>query len=174
MPDIALYLFDGSNLFHAGGFGHRDEVVDELASFVAIRGARGVIVFDRRAAAEDAASFAGFLQRGRLALPRVRDELERRAAGPDDLATIMYTSGTTGNPKGVMLTHRNVMENVEGVLALEPTQPDDLPLNWLPFSHIYARTCDHYKCVIAGTTMALADSADTVLLNLQLLGEDFA
>jgi len=46
LPDIALYLFDGSNLFHAGGFGHRDEVVDELASFVAIRGARGVVVFD--------------------------------------------------------------------------------------------------------------------------------
>ena len=43
---ITLYLFDGSNLFHAGGFGHRDEVVDELASFVAIRGARGVVVFD--------------------------------------------------------------------------------------------------------------------------------
>ena len=46
MPEIALYLFDGSNLFHAGRFGHRDELVDELASFVAVRGARGVVVFD--------------------------------------------------------------------------------------------------------------------------------
>jgi predicted RNA-binding protein with PIN domain len=46
LPDIALYLFDGSNLFHAGRFSHRDELVDELASFVAVRGARGVVVFD--------------------------------------------------------------------------------------------------------------------------------
>jgi len=46
MPEVALYLFDGSNLFHAGRFAHRDELVDELASFVAVRGARGVVVFD--------------------------------------------------------------------------------------------------------------------------------
>jgi len=46
MPDVSLYLFDGSNLFHAGRFAHRDELVDELASFVAVHGARGVVVFD--------------------------------------------------------------------------------------------------------------------------------
>jgi predicted RNA-binding protein with PIN domain len=46
MPDVSLYLFDGSNLFHAGRFGDRDELVDQLASFVAVRGARGVVVFD--------------------------------------------------------------------------------------------------------------------------------
>jgi predicted RNA-binding protein with PIN domain len=46
MADVSLYLFDGSNLFHAGRFTHRDELVDELASFVAVRGARGVVVFD--------------------------------------------------------------------------------------------------------------------------------
>ena len=46
MSDVALYLFDGSNLFHAGRFAHRDELVDELASIVAVRGARGVVVFD--------------------------------------------------------------------------------------------------------------------------------
>ena len=46
MAEATLYLFDGSNLFHAGAFAHRDELVDALASFVAIRGARGVVVFD--------------------------------------------------------------------------------------------------------------------------------
>jgi predicted RNA-binding protein with PIN domain len=46
MAEASLYLFDGSNLFHAGAFAHRDELVDALASFVAIRGARGVVVFD--------------------------------------------------------------------------------------------------------------------------------
>jgi predicted RNA-binding protein with PIN domain len=46
MADPTLYLFDGSNLFHAGSYGDRDELVDALASFVALRGARGVVVFD--------------------------------------------------------------------------------------------------------------------------------
>ena len=46
MPQASLYLFDGSNLFHAGAFAHREELVDTLASFVATRGARGVVVFD--------------------------------------------------------------------------------------------------------------------------------
>lgn len=44
--DVTLYLFDGSNLFHAGRFPDRDDLVDELASFVAVRGARGIVVFD--------------------------------------------------------------------------------------------------------------------------------
>ena len=46
MSDVTLYLFDGSNLFHAGGYADRDALVDDLASFVAVRGARGVVVFD--------------------------------------------------------------------------------------------------------------------------------
>jgi predicted RNA-binding protein with PIN domain len=46
VPEPSLYLFDGSNLFHAGAFRDRDELVDLLASFVAARGARGVVVFD--------------------------------------------------------------------------------------------------------------------------------
>jgi predicted RNA-binding protein with PIN domain len=46
LAEATLYLFDGSNLFHAGHFAHREELVDELASFVALRGARGVVVFD--------------------------------------------------------------------------------------------------------------------------------
>jgi predicted RNA-binding protein with PIN domain len=46
VPEPSLYLFDGSNLFHAGGFSDRDELVDLLSSFVAVRGARGIVVFD--------------------------------------------------------------------------------------------------------------------------------
>jgi len=46
LSDVSLYLFDGSNLFHAGGYADRDALVDGLASFVAVRGARGVVVFD--------------------------------------------------------------------------------------------------------------------------------
>jgi predicted RNA-binding protein with PIN domain len=46
VAEPTLYLFDGSNLFHAGGFADRDELVDQLASFVAVKGVRGVLVFD--------------------------------------------------------------------------------------------------------------------------------
>lgn len=130
---------------------------------------QGVVVFERRALAADTLSWEGFLQRGRRALAQAAAELDRREAalGPDDLATIMYTSGTTGHPKGVMLTHGNLLSNVLGVLAVSAPGPDDLQLNWLPFSHIYARTCDFYKCQASGITLALAESAEAVLTNLQ-------
>jgi long-chain acyl-CoA synthetase len=113
-------------------------------------------------------SWEGFLQRGRLALAKNQAELAKREAGlaPDDLATIMYTSGTTGNPKGVMLTHGNLVSNVEAVLASDPVSPDDVQLNWLPFSHIYARTMDHYRLLAGGVLVALADSAETVVRDL--------
>jgi long-chain acyl-CoA synthetase len=129
---------------------------------------RGVVVFDRTAAADDAQSWAGFLQRGQQALRGLNDELQKREtmSGADALATIMYTSGTTGNPKGVMLTQNNLLSNVCASLEVSPVEPDDIVLTWLPFSHIYARTVDHYKSIGAGTTLALAESAETVVANL--------
>ena len=58
---------------------------------------------------------------------------------PDDLATIIYTSGTTGNPKGVMLTHRNIVFMVEKVGKMLPIVPNDRVLSFLPVSHVYER-----------------------------------
>ncbi|HRI58633.1 MAG TPA: long-chain fatty acid--CoA ligase [Saprospiraceae bacterium] len=58
---------------------------------------------------------------------------------PDDLATLIYTSGTTGNPKGVMLTHRNIVFNVEALRRLAPISPGDRILSFLPVSHVYER-----------------------------------
>lgn len=58
---------------------------------------------------------------------------------PDDLATLIYTSGTTGNPKGVMLTHRNIVFNVEALRSLAPIEPGDRILSFLPVSHVYER-----------------------------------
>jgi long-chain acyl-CoA synthetase len=129
---------------------------------------RGVVVFDRAAPDEEAISWDSFLQRGRSALGRLSDELARReeTVNLDDLATIIYTSGTTGHPKGVMLTHGNLLSNVHAALEVSLMQAEDVALTWLPFSHIYARTVDHYKAIAAGTALALAETADTVVANL--------
>lgn len=97
-----------------------------------------------------------------------RDEILRReqALTGDDLATIIYTSGTTGHPKGVMLTHDNLLSNAVATLQVADVEPGDVQLSWLPYSHIYARTVDHYLTTWAGTVLALADSVDTLLVNL--------
>jgi long-chain acyl-CoA synthetase len=129
---------------------------------------RGVVAFDPAAAGDGVSSWRSFLQRGRQALGRLRAELDHREAalGLDDLATIMYTSGTTGNPKGVMLTHGNLLSNSCASLEASPAGPDDLALNWLPLSHIYARTVDHYEKMVAGTTVCLAESAEAAVEDL--------
>jgi long-chain acyl-CoA synthetase len=130
---------------------------------------RGIVAFDRAAAGGDVLSWEGFLQRGRQALSRQSGELARREErlGPDDLATIIYTSGTTGNPKGVMLTHGNLLSNALASAEVEAPAHDSVVLTWLPLTHIYARTCDHYQCIAAGITVALAESAETLVENLK-------
>jgi long-chain acyl-CoA synthetase len=69
------------------------------------------------------------------------EELERRASrlGPDDLATIVYTSGTTGEPKGVMLAHRNLTEMAASDLRAFRIGPDDVLLSALPYAHVSER-----------------------------------
>ncbi|MBI2477112.1 MAG: long-chain fatty acid--CoA ligase [Planctomycetia bacterium] len=81
----------------------------------------------------------------------------------DTLATILYTSGTTGEPKGVMLSNRNLVSNA--LAATEPFAqgPDDLRLSFLPLSHIFARTCDLYTWLASGSQLALAESRETVI-----------
>jgi long-chain acyl-CoA synthetase len=130
---------------------------------------KGMVLFDRDGSAEDACLWAAFLQRGRRVLYEKAAELARRelAVGLDDLATIMYTSGTTGRPKGVMLTHGNLISNVEATLAMAPCDLDNIRLSWLPYSHIYARTLDHYMSIASGMVVALAESAETVVANLK-------
>lgn len=72
----------------------------------------------------------------------------------DDLASIVYTSGTTGNPKGVMLTHANIIENAFAGASLIPVHADDLFLSFLPLSHTLERTVGYYLPIMAGASVA--------------------
>lgn len=78
-----------------------------------------------------------------------------RARVEDDAtACILSTSGTTGSPKGVMLSHRNLVSNAAAKLDAMPQSPDDFRLNLLPFAHAYAKTCELGVWAISGGTMA--------------------
>jgi long-chain acyl-CoA synthetase len=88
---------------------------------------------------------------------------------PSDLATILYTSGTTGEPKGVMLSHRNLTSNAKAVLTAFSVAPDDLRLSWLPLSHIFARTSDYYTWIAGGGQLALSPSRETIIADCQEL-----
>ncbi len=81
------------------------------------------------------------------------------------LATIVYTSGTTGRPKGVMLSHRNILTNAAGCLQKVPVRSDDVLLSFLPLSHTFERTCGYYLTIMCGATTVYARS-------VQQLGED--
>ncbi|MBA0570533.1 hypothetical protein Golob_004174 [Gossypium lobatum] len=64
--------------------------------------------------------------------------------GSDDIATIVYTSGTTGNPKGVMLTHKNLLHQIENFWDVVPTEAGDRFLSMLPTWHVYERACEYF------------------------------
>lgn len=85
--------------------------------------------------------------------------------GANDLAAIVYTSGTTGKPKGVMLTHRNVVSDVKAVMDFIAPTVDDVFLSFLPLSHTFERTGGYYLPIASGSCVAYARS-------VQLLAED--
>ncbi len=82
-----------------------------------------------------------------------------------ELASIIYTSGTTGRPKGVMLSHHNMLSNAYDAMETFSMYDDDLMLSFLPLSHTFERTCGYYLQVMTGATVAYARS-------ISLLSED--
>lgn len=97
------------------------------------------------------------------------DELNKRLAAikPDDLASLIYTSGTTGDPKGVMLTHKNFLSNVEAALKVMPVQEGELALSFLPLSHSFERMAGHFTLFYSAVTIAYAESIDKLPQNLR-------
>jgi long-chain acyl-CoA synthetase len=116
-------------------------------------------------------SYAALLERGRDRLAADAScglalEARRAAIDDDSLATIIYTSGTTGDPKGVMLTHRNILSNAEAVVPVFALTPDDVALTFLPLSHSFERTVV-YAYLLSGVTVVFAENLDTVARDLR-------
>ena len=88
---------------------------------------------------------------------------------PHQLATIVYTSGTTGKPKGVMLSHHNILSNAHSCLDTFAVKPDDVFLSFLPLSHAFERTLGYYLTIMTGATVAFARSISTLSDDLQTI-----
>ena len=91
-----------------------------------------------------------------------------REIRPADLATIIYTSGTTGEPKGVMLSHANLLSNVIAGHSVVDVNEDDVSLSFLPLSHSFERVVS-YVYLAFGVTIVFAESIDTVGRDLPLV-----
>jgi long-chain acyl-CoA synthetase len=149
--------------------GQRDKLRSVRAELPTVR---RVFVFEESAADGDFEPLRALIAEGGAKLAKEPHCLPPRIAAvkPDDLAALIYTSGTTGESKGVMLTHHNFVSNLracEKTFLLAPDDGETVVLVYLPLSHVYARLVDYYLNLAAGRVIALAESVDTLLQNLQ-------
>lgn len=84
----------------------------------------------------------------------------------EDMATIIYTSGTTGTPKGVPLTHGNIVSVLDELLKVIPIDENDVYLSYLPMSHVFERVCGEYYWIYAGGVCAYAEGIETMAKNM--------
>ena len=102
-------------------------------------------------------------------LPENGGSFEVLELDENTLATLVYTSGTTGRPKGVMLSHRNILSNVAAALEVVSLHPGDLLISVLPLSHMFERTCGYYVPLKAGVPVAYARSINQLAEDLAFL-----
>jgi long-chain acyl-CoA synthetase len=88
------------------------------------------------------------------------------AIGPDDVLTLIYTSGTTGPPKGVQLSHRNLLAACEGIDELISFPPDGRVISWLPSAHVAERNAHHYLPIVYGLQITCCPNPREVLAYL--------
>ena len=113
-----------------------------------------------------------FYQMSEIDTPITAEEQKEIESGinlitPSDILTLIYTSGTTGVPKGVMLTHNNILTNTKYLSEQSGSvADDDVLLSFLPLSHILERTAGYYMTIRNGALMAFADSIEKIAENM--------
>jgi long-chain acyl-CoA synthetase len=117
---------------------------------------RHLIVLDDPEARED--TFRGLVTaRGPAPVHRPRS---------DDLAALLYTSGTTGVPKGVMLSHGNIVSNITAIMSIVPVAPRHRTLSFLPWAHAFGHTLELHGVIAVGASTAIAEAVDKIVDNL--------
>jgi long-chain acyl-CoA synthetase len=152
------------------------ELLQKLRSIRQPRSVRSIVSFERSACGWPGVNCIDALYSiGRQSKSDYPGEFFRRvcAVGADDVASIIYTSGTTGIPKGVMLTHRNLISNILATSKVLPISPADLSLSFLPLSHIFQRHVD-YASLYAGAAIAYSTNVTSVVEDMADVRATFA
>jgi long-chain acyl-CoA synthetase len=126
------------------------------------------VVFDPAGIDDGAAvrPFREVLARGAEAV-RSTGEPPWPPVAADDISTIIYTSGTTGDPRGVMLSHANILTTALAAIERFRIDHDDVFLSFLPVSHVFEKTCGFYAMLLAGVTIAYAQDISTITKDIQ-------
>jgi long-chain acyl-CoA synthetase len=110
------------------------------------------------AASDGVINYRDFIARGRAERSRLAPLLKERAEGaPDDVAIMVYTSGTTGRPKGACLSHSYIMNSVESLRQTIPIYDTDVSFSYLPFCHVAERISGLYNRLYAGASVYFVD-----------------
>lgn len=115
-------------------------------------------------------SFADLLELGHMKEAELGPEVDRLidAGKPDDTAIVVYTSGTTGMPKGALLSHRNMLSNATDIARIHGLDADSYSvLCYLPLCHVAERSFSLVQQLVTGCTVSFAESVDTVVMNLR-------
>lgn len=129
---------------------------------------QGIISFDQ----VDGCDFFGDFINSAAGAYESEIQTLKNSVRPEQLATIIYTSGTTGNPKGVMLSHNNVVSNIKAVLPMLPLTESKRVLSFLPLCHIFERVVV-YVYMMQGVSVYYAESMETIADNLKEVKPNF-
>jgi long-chain acyl-CoA synthetase len=169
-PEAAYILQDsGAKICLCAGKFQVENLLREKGNLPSLQ---KIIVFDDLAVNDPMViTFTEALAQGRA--KNCESEIDRRIRGinPDDIMTLIYTSGTTGNPKGVMLTHNNMVSNVLQFFEHHPFPEnfEAIALSILPLSHSLERTIGYNAMLYYGATAAYAKGTDTLLEDLRAI-----
>lgn len=164
-PENLAYLLhdSGSRLLLVGKAEQWQKLVPHAASLPKL--ARVICLEDKLLAKEKGIATASVNRW----LPDEGGEMTVQIHDPDSLATIVYTSGTTCPPKGVMLSHYNILWNAEAILKVIPCYTSDVLLSFLPLSHTFERTAGYYTPMMAGSSVAYSRSMEELPEDLQTM-----